>query len=430
MATTPALVDAVNNTNAALLADYCAPFVGLLCSDAVPYPSTGAIFELAAGWHARTRLQQSRGATIPSYGSDCGPVSGFLDEVATFDASSSTYPERSKQGLQDMAHALPQNSVLSKIEQAKARKTRGTRYEYNFKDVILYSELVYCCARKNLRILILRDLDLTLNSKWTEQPLINERDAHFQVLPTFGVVPYFNTRLPWKLEELLPNYEPTQLLHGEQYLEIRKHPIPTAGKLITYPRLLRVVDKQKAAVVTTAFTTRDEETGEDIFYNESSAYIRGAGGYSTGNSLPISQSSPETHLNQPPIASPKRKADAIRQERTTEEQAVYYRLNGDYNAVHVDPSVARQGGFTRPILHGLCFFGLAGKHVFQQYGQIENIRARFAGIVLPGQTLRTEMWRERHQVVFQMIVVETGKLCISDGRVTLLGCGADGQSKL
>ena len=195
-------------------------------------------------------------------------------------------------------------------------------------------------------------------------------------------------------------------------MEIRKYPIPTSGKFVTYPRLINVVDKGKAAVVVAGYTTKDANTGEDIFYNESSSYVRGAGGFSQGTVKNTSSSTPSAT---PPARSP----DFTRTEPTTAEQAAFYRLNGDRNAMHVDPSTATQGGFSRPILHGLCFFGIAGKHIYQHYGAFRNIRVRFAGTVDPGQTLRTEMWKERDAVLFQMKVVETGKLCISGGRVEL-----------
>ena len=241
-----------------------------------------------------------------------------------------------------------------------------------------------------------------------------ENDPSFQALPTFGAIPYFNSKAPFTYDEILPNWDPTKLLHGEHYLEIRKFPIPTAGKLVTYPRLINVVDKGKAAVVTVGNTTKDAITGEDIFYNESSAYVRGAGGFSAEDAH--SRASGSTTWT-PPARSP----DFTREERTTDEQAALYRLNGDRNTMHIDPVTAAQGGgFSRPILHGLCCFGIAGKHVYQRFGSFKNIRVRFAGTVDPGQTLRTEMWKESDVVLFQMKVVETGNLCISGGRAESL----------
>jgi multifunctional beta-oxidation protein len=247
--------------------------------------------------------------------------------------------------------------------------------------------------------------------------LIHERDPAFQALPTFGAIPYFNSKLPFSYDEFLPGWDPTKLLHGEHYLEIRKLPIPTSGRLITYPKLVDVNDKQKAALVVVGHVTRDATTGEDIFYNEASAYIRGAGSFSCA-----SKSSKSTDHGPPaklsiPLA---RQPDATCEEATTQEQAALYRLNGDRNAMHINPETAAQGGFSRPILHGLCFFGIAGKHIFQKYGAFRNIRVRFAGTVDPGQTLRTEMWKEGNVVTFQMMVVETGRLCISGGRAEIV----------
>lgn len=77
------------------------------------------------------------------------------------------------------------------------------------------------------------------------------------------------------------------------------------------------------------------------------------------------------------------------------------------------------GGFKAPILHGLCFFGIAGKAVYEQFGPFKNIKVRFAGSVIPGQTLVTEMWREGNRVVFQAKVKETGKPAIAGAAAEL-----------
>jgi len=87
------------------------------------------------------------------------------------------------------------------------------------------------------------------------------------------------------------------------------------------------------------------------------------------------------------------------------------------------------GGFKAPILHGLCFFGIAGKAIYQQFGEFKNIKVRFAGTVIPGQTLVTEMWKEGRKVVFQVKVKETGKLAISGAAAELVD-GGKGRGKL
>jgi len=97
------------------LPEYCAPFVALLSSDIVPYPSTGGLYELAGGWHSRTRLQSIHNGRL-------------------------SYPEESEHGLKEIVAQLLQSSLLSRIEDAKTRRIQGTIFEYGDKEVILYSK--------------------------------------------------------------------------------------------------------------------------------------------------------------------------------------------------------------------------------------------------------------------------------------------------
>lgn len=234
-------------------------------------------------------------------------------------------------------------------------------------------------------------------------------------------MPPFSADAPYSIDSIVPNFSPMMLLHGEQYLEIAQYPIPTSGTLVSYPELLEVVDKGSAAVVKTATTTINKETGKKVFYGEMTAFIRGSGGFG-GQKKPADRGA-STAANEPPNREP----DVVVEEKTTEEQAVLYRLSGDYNPLHVDPAFSQVGGFKVPILHGLCFFGFAAKAVYQRYGAFRNIKVRFAGTVLPGQTLVTQMWKvSAGKVVFQTKVKETGKLAISGGGVELV----DGASKL
>ena len=287
------------------------------------------------------------------------------------------------------------SEILANIEKAKNMHSEGSKFKYDDKDVILYN--------------------LGIGAKRSELPLVYEGSDNFQALPTFGVVPYFGAEVPWSMDEILPKFNPMMLLHGEQYLEIRKFPVPTSATLVSYPKLVEVVDKGKSAIMVSGTTTKDANTGEDIFYNESSAFIRGSGGF--GGVSKLSDRGAATAVYEPPPRQP----DAIVEEATTEEQAVLYRLNGDRNPLHVDPDFSKMGGFKIPILHGLCFFGISGKHVYQTFGPIKSLKVRFAGPVIPGQKLRTEMWKESHKVIFQTKVVETGKLCIAGAGVELMG---------
>jgi len=202
------------------------------------------------------------------------------------------------------------------------------------------------------------------------------------------------------------------LLHGEQYLEIKK-PIPTSGSLVSESRLAEVLDKGKAAAVTTVTQTKDASSGEVIFENHSTVFIRGAGGF--GGRKTGKDRGAATALNKPPS----RKPDAVVEEKTLPQQAAIYRLSGDYNPLHVDPDFAKVGGFDSPILHGLCSFGISGKHIFRKYGAFSNIKVRFAGVLFPGETLVTEMWKDGDRVVFQTKCKERGTLVLAAAAATL-----------
>lgn len=260
-----------------------------------------------------------------------------------------------------------------------------------------------------------------IGAKRTDLPFVFEGHDDFQVIPTFGVIPPFNAQSPYDITSLVPNFDFRQLLHGEQYLEIRQFPIPTEATLVAIPKLIEVQDKGNAAVIVSGSVTKDKNTGQEVFYNESMAFVRKAGGF--GGQKQGGQRGAATKVHK----APKRAPDATVEEKTSEELAAIYRLSGDRNPLHIDPDFAKVGGFPVPILHGLCSFGIAGKAILQTYGQFKNIKVRFAGVVLPGQTLVTEMWKEGNWVIFQVKVKETGKLAIS-------GAGAElrdgGKSKL
>lgn len=268
-------------------------------------------------------------------------------------------------------------------------------YTYTERDVILYN--------------------LSLGSRRSQLDLVYENSPNFQVLPTFGIVPTYHSTTPYDTKDIVPNYDKRMLLHGEQYLEIRQFPIPTSATLKTETRLLEVVDKGNAALVRRGSTSVDAGSGRPVFYNESVSFIRGAGGFG-GQKTPGDRGA-ATALNNPPSRRP----DKIVEEKTSEDLAALYRLLGDRNPLHIDPKFSAAGGFKVPILHGLATFGITGKHVYQAYGPFKSIKVRFSGTVLPGETIVTEMWKEGGKVIYRAKVKESGKSCISNAAVELLG---------
>jgi multifunctional beta-oxidation protein len=117
------------------------------------------------------------------------------------------------------------------------------------------------------------------------------------------------------------------LLHGEQYLEIKQYPIPTSATLVSYPKLIEVVDKGAAAILKSSVTTINAATGQPVFYNETTVFLRGSGGF--GGQKQGGDRGAATAANKIPSRAP----DAVVEEKTTEEQAAIYRLSGDYKFV-------------------------------------------------------------------------------------------------
>lgn len=394
--------------------DQVAPIVVALSSDKIPNPPTGGLFEVGSGWHARTRWQRSGGHNFPiDVKLTPEAVAKKWGEIIDFDNGKADHPEDAQDGMKSIMENMQNRSkgriqktsakvdgkILEKIEKAKYMQSEGSEFSYDEKDVILYN--------------------LGIGAKRTELSYVFEGADSFQALPTFGVLPIFGAGLAYG--DIVPNFSPMMLLHGEQYLEIRKYPIPTAAKFVSYPKLVDVVDKGNAAIVVTGITTKLAATGEDVFYNELTTFIRGSGGFG-GPSKAKSRGS-ATAVYKPPQRQP----DATVEEKTSEGQAALYRLSGDRNPLHIDPEFSKLGGFKTPILHGLCFFGISGKHIYEKYGAFKSIKVRFVGTVIPGQTLKTEMWKEGNKVVFQTLVGETGKLCIAGAGAELMieGKGAN-----
>ncbi|KAF9304276.1 hypothetical protein BGZ74_001971, partial [Mortierella antarctica] len=252
----------------------------------------------------------------------------------------------------------------------------------------------------------------------TDLHLVYENNDAFGAVPTFGVIPSFTAMNAVPFGEILPSFNPMMLLHGEQYLEIIK-PFPTQGKLTSTPYVVDILDKGKGCVVTIGVKTTDEN-GDDICVNEFTMFIRGSGNF--GGKKEGTDRGAATAVNQ----VPSRKPDHVVQEKTSEDQAALYRLSGDWNPLHIDPDMAAVGGFDVPILHGLCSFGIAGKHIFKTYcnndaASFKNIKVRFAKTVNPGETLETSMWREGNKVIFQVRSVERDAIIISNAAVELQG---------
>ena len=221
-----------------------------------------------------------------------------------------------------------------------------------------------------------------------------------------------STMLNNALKQYSIEFNPTKLVHGEQYLQIYR-PLSITGSLKSTSRVVDVLDKGSGALVILETDTFDAETGEKVFYNQSALFLVGAGRFG-GKKM---SEKPEVKSV---IDAPNRDPDFIIVEKTSSDQAALYRLTGDKNPLHIDPNFSSMGGFEKPILHGLCTYGYLMRHIMKQFAsndatRIVSLKARFAASVYPGQTIETRMWREGNRIHAQVVCKEQSDKVIISG---------------
>jgi len=206
----------------------------------------------------------------------------------------------------------------------------------------------------------------------------------------------------------------TKSVHGEQTLEIHK-PLPVEGELVGVPKLASVVDKgaDKGAVIATERKVYDRKTGDHLCTLVQTTFARGDGGFG-GPTGPV----------RAPHAIPETPAQLVCDLPIAPQAALIYRLSGDYNPLHADPQHAKDVGFPKPILHGLCTLGMAGHALLRtccDYDpkRLTRMEVRFSAPVYPGETLRTEMWRNGNVISFRCLAAEREKVVLSNGRAEI-----------
>jgi acyl dehydratase len=278
-------------------------------------------------------------------------------------------------------------------DKLKNRKFDDIRHDYGPKDAILYA------------------LGLGLG-----QDPLDENQLRFvyedglQALPTMAVVlayPGF-----W-IREQDTGVDWVKVLHGEQAIRLHK-PLPTQGRLVGRMRIDEIVDKGpgKGALI---YSRRDvyDDAGELLCTLEQTTFARGDGGFG-GPSGPTRE----------PHPLPERAPDLVCDLPTRPEAALIYRLSGDFNPLHADPKVAQKAGYKAPILHGLCTLGVAGHALLKSLcgydpKRLKAMQLRFSAPVYPGETIRTEMWRDGGVASFRSRVVERDAVVLNNGRAEI-----------
>jgi acyl dehydratase len=201
-----------------------------------------------------------------------------------------------------------------------------------------------------------------------------------------------------------------RVVHGEQSLTLHR-PLPVSGEVIGTSRVTGLVDRGpgKGALIYSERVIRDATTGEKLATVAMTTFARGDGGFG-GPAGPVKAPHPEAE------GTPDLTLDLP----TRPEQAAYYRLNGDFNPLHIDPEVASKAGFPRPILHGLCTFGVVCHALMKGLCDYDTARfgtmdLRFSSPVYPGETIRTEIWHRPGGAAFRARVVERDLVVVSNG---------------
>jgi acyl dehydratase len=237
-------------------------------------------------------------------------------------------------------------------------------------------------------------------------------DEHLQVLPSFGVVaPTFHETAPPALALPGCDIDLASVLHGSQEIELHR-PLPTDARAVVHTRISDVWDKGKAAVIVQEGTAETDD-GTPLFTTRSSIFVRGEGGWG-GDRGPSSA-----------VVLPDRAPDADTSYTTTPQQALLYRLCGDRNPLHADPAFAAAAGFPAPILHGLCSYGIVLRTLVDalldaDVGRVRGFRARFAGVVFPGETIRVQAWDEGDTVAVSATIASAE--AERDGAPVLADC--------
>ncbi|NWV17117.1 DHB4 enzyme, partial [Origma solitaria] len=376
--------------------EYVAPLVVWLCHESCA--ENGSLFEVIFLFSLSSllRWERSLGAIARGKNQPMTPeaVRDKWEKVCDFDNASK--PRTIQESISVLSDALSQiesqgsvsmNSTSSGSVASSSAGIVGCQlatnvYTYTHLEPILYA------------------LGVGMSTKDPDHlKFLFEGSEEFCCLPSFGVIP-----------------AQTSMFDGVPSLPGLNIDLAKVWKrqLTSVSTVADILDKGSGAVLLIDVNTY---CGKDLVcYNQFSLFFVGAGGFGG------KRTSEKAKLTANP---PKRPPDAVISDVTTADQAALYRLSGDWNPLHLDPSFAALGGFKKPILHGLCTFGFAARSVLKQFAdndvnRFKAIKVRFAKPVFPGQTLQTEMWKEGNRIHFQTKVKETGEIAIAGGYVDIV----------
>ena len=225
-----------------------------------------------------------------------------------------------------------------------------------------------------------------------------------------SVLPSMATNFQYHSPLLLKtNINFIMVVHGEQRLSIT-NALPVSGDFIANARVIGCYDKGPArgAIIEVETTVKNKKNNEEICKLVSTTFARGDGGFG-GPDSPKKE-----------IFIPDGEPDYVSEVSTKPDQALIFRLSGDYNPLHSDPNFAKAAGFEKPILHGMCTYGIACRSLVNEIcendaSKLKRFDCRFSSPVYPGETIITEMWKKDKMIYFNSKVKERDKLVLKNG---------------
>ena len=225
-----------------------------------------------------------------------------------------------------------------------------------------------------------------------------------------SVLPSMATNFQYHSPLLLKtNINFIMVVHGEQRLSIT-NALPVSGDFIANAKVIGCYDKGPArgAIIEVETTVKNKKNNEEICKLVSTTFARGDGGFG-GPDSPKKE-----------IFIPDGEPDYVSEVSTKPDQALIFRLSGDYNPLHSDPNFAKAAGFEKPILHGMCTYGIACRSLVNEIcendaSKLKRFDCRFSSPVYPGETIVTEMWKNDKMIYFNSKVKERDKLVLKNG---------------
>jgi acyl dehydratase len=282
-----------------------------------------------------------------------------------------------------------------KYDEVMALRNIGQKYSWTDREVMLYAVGIGMGADPMDQ----KELSFVNEGYYTPREL--------KVVPTYASVAAWGSG-PGHID-----VNRVMVVDGERDITFHK-PMPVKANITADSRVLGVFDKgkDKGAVILRETVLRDEG-GQPLATLVASQFARGDGGFGGP-----SEGQPEPHK------IPNRAPDMTVDITTRPDQALLYRLCGDRNPLHSDPEFAKRGGFDRPILHGMCTYGLSCRAVLQTYADYDpsafrQHAVRFSSPVFPGETVSFDLWKDGNVISLEGRVKSRNVTVIRNGKTVL-----------